>query len=265
MSSAGLFGRSWVGLRQPQNAAMTSPARAGCLPANRLGSTTRPMSRRFSLGSRGSRTRPSHQFLAFPSLTPLTSAQADAAHIHGIGRPWRNWLEFRLWWWVEPNSVCNILACNVVPGIATPPGQSLNVFRAANNQPAVLWADVPTELVKHVLFPLMIPACSLFLGVVFSRVRVVERYVSFLAHCRWHVNVTPVRHGETRAGNNSLVELFSDNRNGSVLHNLPDTSGKVVLLPAGHCVDILAEQFIDSTPISPPPAYFDRLQSVMAP
>jgi hypothetical protein len=25
----------------------------------------------------------------------LTSARADIAHIHGIGRRWRNWLEFR--------------------------------------------------------------------------------------------------------------------------------------------------------------------------
>ena len=70
----------------PQSAAMTSPARAGCHPANRLGSTTKPMNRGFSLGSPESPIRPSRQFLAFPSLMPLTFVLADAARILGIGR-----------------------------------------------------------------------------------------------------------------------------------------------------------------------------------
>ncbi len=55
------------------------------------GSITRPTSRGFSLGSPESRTRPSRQLLAFPSLTPLKSARADAARIHAIGRLLRNW------------------------------------------------------------------------------------------------------------------------------------------------------------------------------
>ena len=80
---------------QPPSAAMTSPARAGCHPANRLGSTTRSTNTRFSLGSPESHTRPSRQFLAFPSLMRLISVRADAALIRGIGRLWRSWLAFR--------------------------------------------------------------------------------------------------------------------------------------------------------------------------
>ena len=74
---------------------MTRHDRVGLRRASQLGSITRSTPARFSLVSQRSQSRQSPQQLTFPSPMRLTSVRADAARIPGIGKRWRNSLEYR--------------------------------------------------------------------------------------------------------------------------------------------------------------------------